>query len=152
MARLRLYNPSTPSSLFDQFFNELDWVPKEKTNARANIVEKKDSFLVTIEVPGFTKEDLTIDYQDNILKVSGKRSHSNHEENDHVHLNEINEETFTRTFKLLDIMDNKIEASLDHGIVHIYLPKKASGEAKKISIGEGKSFFKKFESKMKSVS
>jgi len=40
-----------------------------------DVIEEKDNFLVKIDLPGLTKEDISVSIQDNFLTVRGERKH-----------------------------------------------------------------------------
>ena len=74
-------------------------------------------------VPGLNKEDVSIDFEDGYLKLSADRQDANAD--DFIH-REIHRSSFSRWFSVdeetYDI--EKINASLDNGILSITIPKK----------------------------
>ena len=153
MSTLRLYRkPFDPFNLMEDFFNEAQGARFNSENfAPANVIEKADSYFVNVEVPGYKKDQLNVDYNEGVLKVSGQREEKAVNDEDLYHLQEITKGSFVRSFRIPDVQDTKIEASYDNGILSVLLPKREAAAAKKISINEGKSFFKKIEEKVKSI-
>jgi len=101
---------------------------------RTNLMENGDNFEVLAEVPGISKDDLNIKIQGNYLEISGKRSVDT-PEGYKVHRNERGGSTFSRSFTLPDEVDaDKVEATLENGILYLTLPKSETAKPKQITI------------------
>lgn len=141
---LRLYNQ--PSSFFDDFFTDYRGSKPNLVNrsfkeaALTNISEDDQRYLLSVEAPGFKNEQLSIDYHDDILTIKGKKESEEKCDKETYHLIERRMNQFERSFKIPGVEDQKIEASFDHGVLKILMPKKRQEKAKKIKIGQGKSF------------
>lgn len=103
-----------------------------------NIKESENEFEFDFQAPGFTKEELTIDLNDNVLQVKGMHKVETNEEKDRkYHRKEISSSSFSRYFTLPDNADvSKIGASLENGILQVKVGKKPEEkpEVKKIII------------------
>ena len=125
----------------DRLFNEFDKAYLHGpsftlgTNSfRTNLLEKGDHFEVQAEIPGLSKEDLTIKIQGNYLEISGKRALTG-PEGYKAHRNERAETSFSRSFTLPDEVDaEKVEATLKDGILHLSLPKSEAAKPRQITI------------------
>ena len=76
---MNLVKKNTPlfSSILDELFteNRLDIPNYEKFSIPAvNISEKKTSFVIEIVIPGISKDNVAIEVEENILKVSSNLS------------------------------------------------------------------------------
>ena len=95
-----------------------------KTNhfpAYANIEEYKDKLKISVAVPGFDKDNITVQLHENKLAINGKKESHNDRK---YQLREFNNTTFERVFILPeDIQRDKIEASCEHGILEIVVYK-----------------------------
>lgn len=153
MSRLRIYErPSFP--VFEDFFGDFYRPFSEKISnfhTPANISETKEHYLVSVEAPGFEKGELEIDYADGILNVSGEKEVNEKSKDDNYRLLERRLNNFKRSFRIADVNASKVEASYDSGILNIILPKKEAAKPKKISIGEGKNFGDKIETRNQKV-
>lgn len=124
-------------SLFDRFFNRSDeaqgadavWAPQ------TDLVEKDDAFHLRLDVPGMSKEDISINLQNGALTVSGERtSEQTEEEEDYVRV-ERAFGTFHRTFRLPDAVDAEhIEAAYEDGVLTINVPKTEESTRRQIEI------------------
>ena len=140
-----------PFHMFEDFFREPN--PSDLSNmptVKADLIEKNDGYIVKVEAAGYDKKDLSIDYDEPILKITAKNVDKKESEEDHYHLREIARKSFVRTFRLAGVHEDKIEASFDNGLLSILLPKKKASEFKKVPISEGKSFLQKIGEKVSS--
>jgi HSP20 family protein len=115
------------SSLFDDFkgFSYIpDW----------NIVEKKDKFLVSVDLPGMKKEEIKIDYDDGVLSVSGERKEETKEEGLRTYRKESRYGSFQRSVEIPNIDSDKINASYSDGVLKIEVPKSEKALGKRIRI------------------
>jgi len=86
------------------------------------------------EVPGLSKEDLSIRIQGNYLELSGTRK-SDSPEGYKTHRAERPAATFTRSFTLpAEIDTDRIEAVLTDGILNLVMPKAEAAKPKQITI------------------
>lgn len=124
-------------SLFDQFFNRSEeaqdadavWAPQ------TDLVEKEDAFHLRLDVPGMSKEDISINLQNGALTVRGERTNEQTEdEEDYVRV-ERAFGTFHRTFRLPDVVDEEnIEAAYEDGVLTINVPKTKESTRRQIEI------------------
>lgn len=110
-----------------------DW-PSEQNSPKTNLYDTGDSFAVWIEVPGVSKDHLTVKLQGNYLEISGKREIAV-PEGFSVHRMERKETAFTRSFTLpAEVEFDKVEARLENGILTLNLPKAAAAKPRQIDI------------------
>lgn len=58
--------------LFDSFFDRDFFAPAGNTLMKTDIVEKKDKYVIEMDLPGFDKNNINVDLEDGYLKVSAK--------------------------------------------------------------------------------
>jgi HSP20 family protein len=87
-------------------------------------VEEKDHYRVTFDLPGLSKEDLELTYQEGVLTVKGARKHESEESKEgRVVRQERFRGTFERTVRLPEKVDaNRIEAKFQNGVLELTLP------------------------------
>jgi len=96
-----------------------------------NILEKNDVFKIELQLPGFKKEDVQLNYHENILTVKVELPENNNEEENQKE-DEFNYERrefgvykFERKFRVPKTIDaEKIGAHFENGILELVLPKK----------------------------
>lgn len=132
------------SSLFSEFldsdniFNQDTFKSLEKNIPSVNISENTKELKVDIAVPGLTKNELHVHIENHILVIAAeKKKEQTSAKDDYVH-QEYNYSSFIRSFTLPDIvLEDKISAKYQDGILHIILPKSkvaVQHKSKKISI------------------
>ncbi|MBN2807984.1 MAG: Hsp20/alpha crystallin family protein [Deltaproteobacteria bacterium] len=108
--------------------------PLTEGTPRTNLNDNGDKLEMNAEVPGLTKEDLNIKVQGNYLEISGARK-SAAPEGYKAHRVESETTSFTRSFTLpCDIDTEKVEASLQNGILTLVLPKAEVAKPKQVTI------------------
>jgi len=100
-----------------------------------NVWMNENGAVVTTELPGVLSDNLDINVADNTLTVSGGRKPEELEEGATYHRRERAYGTFTRSFQLPFKVDpQKVEASLNNGILTITLPRAEEDKPKKIAV------------------
>ena len=107
------------------------WVPK------VEILETEKELVFTAELPGMVKENLDINFENDVLTIQGEKKEEKEEkvpEKDggpRYHLWERNYGAFRRTFILPKTVDvTKIVAEMKNGVLTIRMPKTEIAKAK----------------------
>lgn len=101
----------------------------------ADIIDKEKEVLITVALPGMTKENIKIDLLDNKLSISGELKKEEVTEKERFVTKEIVSGSFHREFKLGNQIDStKIDASFKDGLLRISLPKSEKASPKAISV------------------
>ncbi len=100
-----------------------------------DIEDRGNDFLVTVEAPGFSKNEIDINVCGNAIEVSGCKETVQDEKTKEYVRKERMSESFYRTFTVPeDIKYEEVAADLKNGVLEITLPKKNPKQRKKISI------------------
>lgn len=100
-----------------------------------NVKETKNAFTLEVSVPGYSKEDFSIDVDKNTLTISGKKTVKKEEKDEEYKIlrQEFSSRSFSRTFTLPEhIETDNIDAAQRDGILRITLPKLATAKEDKI--------------------
>ena len=90
-----------------------------------DIIEGKDDWIIISEIPGVKKEDISISFEDSMLKIEAKKELIQKQSKENEKLSEIQFGTYKRKFKLTpDVNGSKIEASYENGVLELTIPKK----------------------------
>ena len=128
--------------LFDDFFDDsfLQVPRKERNLMKTDIREKKDRYMIDVDLPGFDKENIHLSLENGYLNISAKvNKEEKHDDDEKI----IHRERFygecSRSFYVGDdITEEDINAEFKNGILKIVLPKKdqerKAKEIKKIEI------------------
>lgn len=126
-------------NFFDEFDKRL-FKDGDISIFRADILDKGDKFVLEAELPGFKKDDIKIDLDDELLTISAQHEENSKDEDKENGEYYIHKErrfgSYSRSFHVSNIDTDKIEASYDNGILTLELPKKEpeASPTKKIEI------------------
>ncbi len=137
-----LLNRLPISQVFDHLFSDafdevLSPIKHVMRRPAANIVENETAYQVELVAPGYTKDDLTIKLDKNLLTISAQKEQNESESVNNFKHREFYLSSFERSFTLPETVDQTaIEAKFENGILKLNLPKKAELliEPKTISI------------------
>ncbi|GBU22576.1 heat-shock protein [Fibrobacteres bacterium R8-0-B4] len=111
-------------SIFDRVFGDrslTDGRADYKVQPRMDVSEEENKYAVTLDIPGLSKEDISIKVENGAMKIEGERKE---ERTGKYHLAERTYGHFYRSFALPDDVDaEKIEAKAANGVLEISLPK-----------------------------
>ena len=113
-------------------FRELDemsrrfWSGTEMTEFRTDITEKDGTYVLEAELPGFKKEDISIDLDKDCLTITASRkSESDDEDEERSYVRrERFYGSYSRSFNVSGINTDEISASYNDGILRVSMPKK----------------------------
>lgn len=100
-----------------------------------DVRETDDEYLVMVDLPGVKSEDVTIEYNDQVLTISGSRVPV---ETGESQLVERPYGSFVRNLTLPKGVDSdQIKADYHDGVLELHIPKPAEIKPKKIAISTG---------------
>jgi HSP20 family protein len=103
-----------------------------------DISERKDAYLVAVEVPGVKADDLEITFEDGLLTIQGERHFAHDAAEEKVHRAERSYGAFRRSITLPSHVEaDKIEASTLDGVLQVVVPKAQEVQAKRIQVRAG---------------
>ncbi len=100
-----------------------------------DITESEDAYLVGVELPGLTKDDVKITMENNVLTIHGEKKQEKEEKREDYHRSERTYGSFQRSFTLpSSVKSDKIEAQYKNGILTVTLPKVEEAKPKAIEV------------------
>lgn len=143
MSALVMYETPTTtlSSLLDDFlgngmFNAWDRDISLVNYPRVDIVEEKDTYKITADMPGLDKEDIAVEIKNGVLSLSGEKKEEKTEKdkNRYYHY-ERRYGSFRREFALPDHVDaDHVEAKYANGVLELTLRKTEAAKPKQIEV------------------
>ena len=112
--------------IFDSMFtNDLprfslveSWMPAVDVN------ETETEFLLSADIPGLDKKDVSIDIHDGVITIEGERAIDNEKSTDDYRIRERQLGSFNRSFRLPDnVNEVKVAAKFKNGVLKVTLPK-----------------------------
>ncbi len=123
--------------MFDSFFRgpEEDGLQTTSWNPLVDVTENDHSYLLNVELPGVSRNDVKIVVQDNQLTIRGEKKQEKESKNSNYHRVERSYGSFQRTFTLpTTVKAEKIEANYNDGVLTITVPKAEEAKAKEIEV------------------
>ena len=143
--RLVRYNPNRSLFNFGNPINMDDLFPAwcnspagDRVNGlmpKVDIYEEKEGLVMTAELPGVEKENITIDIKGNVLTLKGERSAEETDNGDTWYRRERTFGSFERAFELPEDVDpEKIRADYKDGVLKLSIPKAEKVKPKRITV------------------
>lgn len=109
----------------DSFFSD-DFFIRDKDLPAMNIKENKDDFEVELAVPGFSKEDIAVTIENDMLHISAENSNNAVQEEENYTRKEFSYNSFQRRLQLPNSIDQnkKVKAAYKDGVLTLNLLKK----------------------------
>jgi len=113
-----------------------DWAPEASRFAAADIAENEKSFLIHLDVPGFTKDEIKVEILADRLTVRAEKISESEDKKDKTfHLRERSLRKIERTFHLGDRAHVEgVQARYENGVLSLEIPKKEATQQKIIPI------------------
>ena len=126
----RIFEESLPrNKVFEGSLTTGVWSPA------VDIYETETAIILKVELPGLSKDDISIEIKDNNLILRGERKFEKDIREESYHRIERSYGTFSRTFSLPNAIDrNKVDATFKDGILEITIPKAEETKPKQIEI------------------
>jgi HSP20 family protein len=106
-----------------------DWSPA------LDAFEDKDKYVVSLELPGMKREDISVTVHDGVLTVAGERKSEQDSKTGAVHRSERYYGKFTRSVSLPSTAKtDNVAASYKDGVLQIELPKAEEAKPKSIEV------------------
>ena len=101
------------------------------TAPHVDLTETDKSYEIVAELPGLDEKDVTVEFTDNVLTVSGEKREEKEEKKKDYHLSERRFGSFKRSFRLPgDVDESKADARFEKGVLRVVLPKSAAPKPK----------------------
>jgi HSP20 family protein len=106
-----------------------EWIPA------LDVLENANEYIVRLEIPGIHRENLDLNLTGQILKITGKREVATEATNEAFLVKERMYGKFVRTVRLpAPVVENKVTATYENGMLLVHLPKATPAPANKILI------------------
>mgnify|MGYP004564471727 FL=1 len=112
-----------PSRIFfDNFLDEMEPKKFEK-GMKCDIYEEKGMYHIVMDVPGYKKEDIKLEYEDGYLKIVAAHKEEEKEGKKYMRRERISLSRCERSFYLGDLDENRIKAEFKDGVLKVTVPK-----------------------------
>lgn len=121
-------NLITRDSLFDTLFDNFNENKKLGGIMKADIYEKDDKYVIEMDIPGFKKEEVNVDYEEGYVTVTAKKEQEKNDENKNFIKRERVYGEYTRSFYVGNIKEEDIKAKFEDGMLKLKFPKENQKE------------------------
>lgn len=135
MKLMRRYEPRDVLSAWDDFFSTAN--AERSMSPAVDVVEEKDKYVIKADLPGIKQDDVKVELEEGVLRISGERKSEHEERNEEkkYHYIERSWGSFERRFTLpRDTDADKIDAKYENGVLKIIVPKTEAKKPKEIKV------------------
>lgn len=123
-------------NLVDSFFND-DLFTNFSYGSDIDIYREDSNYVVEADLPGFTKEDIDIQFKGDILSISASLNEEEEDTSNKNYFYRSRRSThFEKQVRFKDVDGENINASYENGVLKVTLPTKVNEEdmVKRISV------------------
>jgi HSP20 family protein len=124
----RLFEESFPRSEQEELARAV-WTPA------VDIYEDAEAIHIDVELPGLSKENVSVRLENNVLAIEGERKLAREDKRDNYHRIERAYGSFMRSFTIpSNVNPEKIDAEFKDGVLRVVLPKREEAKPKQIQV------------------
>jgi HSP20 family protein len=116
-----------------------DWTTQQLWVPAIDVVEKKDAYVLHVELPGVDSSQVDISFEKNVLTIRGTKTSTvdaSKEGEMRIHAVERVHGAFERSVRLPQFVDGeRISADFTNGLLTVTVPKAEAAQPRKITIG-----------------
>lgn len=125
--------PNYLDGVFDDFFTPVRG--DEMSRMKCDIYEKDGIYTMEMDIPGFNRDDVKIEVDDNdYLTITAEKTMESNDEDKNYVRKERSYGKYQRSFYVGDIDKENIDASFENGILKVTMPKKEEEKSSKKTI------------------
>jgi len=107
---------------FDNFLEDLEPRKIDKM-MKCDIYEEDDVYHIVMDVPGFKKEDISLEYEDGYLKIKAMHEEEEKSNKKYMRRERTSIQRCERSFYLGELNEDMIKAEFKDGILKVSVPK-----------------------------
>jgi len=111
--------------MFDNFMTT------SKNDMKCDIYEKEGKYHIEMDIPGFDKNDISLEVKDGYLTITAEKSNEENIEEKNYIKRERNYGKYQRSFYLGELDTDNVDAEFVNGTLKVVIPKKELVENKK---------------------
>ncbi|MCI7768916.1 MAG: Hsp20 family protein [Christensenellaceae bacterium] len=100
---------------------------------RTDVKENDKEYILDIEVPGYDKNNISVNYEDGYITVSARKEEKSDEEKN-GYIRQERSSSCSRSYYVGDVEEESIKAKYDNGVLALYIPKQQDKTQKTHSI------------------
>lgn len=118
---------SIPSKLLEGYVAD-DFTDRFSYGTDIDIYKKDDSYLLELEMPGFDKKDIQVEFKGDILSIKAEHTEDVEEDAKNYFYQSRSFKNVHRQIRFADVDEVSVEAEYENGVLKIVLPTKVEEE------------------------
>lgn len=110
-----------PNSLLEDFFNDDFFYPRT-LGSHLDVYQENDNYVVEADLPGFKKEEIELQYENDLLTIRAQHKEETNEENKKYVYRSRAMASYVKQIRFTNIDPSKIDAKFDDGVLKVTLP------------------------------
>jgi HSP20 family molecular chaperone IbpA len=112
--------------MFPDFWNDSAELEKSFSGFSTDVIEKDGNYVLEAELPGFAKEDISVNLKNDILTIAASHKEEKKEEDKETKYlrRERRESSYSRSFRVSNVTPEDITATYENGVLEVTFPKR----------------------------
>lgn len=102
--------------------------------ARVNVQETPKEYIITADLPGFSKKEVEVSLSEQMLTISAERAVRREKKGEEFLMHERKYHTLQRSIPVRDASTDEVHAELKDGVLEIHVKKSTEKQSKKVKI------------------
>ena len=108
------------------------WQSRGMLTVKTDLLEKSDSYIINMELPGVQKQDIQVHVENGTLNVLAERKEEDKRDNDRYHYSERRYGSIRRVITLPELADPEmVKAEYENGVLQISFAKRPESSSRK---------------------
>lgn len=111
---------------FEDFFTNQRsrMVDQTLVKLKVDLEDRGEDFLLTADLPGFSKDEIHVEVDEDILTIEAERKEESQKEDKNYICKERRSHSFVRKFDVSGVKVSDISGKFENGVLELELPKK----------------------------
>ena len=114
-------NLTPRGSLFGDIWDDFGELSRNNSMLKSDVYEDGDNYVIEVDIPGYSKENVSIDYENGYIIVGAVRT-NNVSDEAYIRREKFYGE-YKRSFYVGEVDENNISATFYNGVLKIIFPK-----------------------------
>ena len=124
-------------ALLRSMFEPVEFEPMSEVVPAIDLFERNGVFMLECSLPGYRREDITVDVRPDMVTISGSYNRSQEADDSRYHQRELRRGSFVRSVPMpQDVDDKEAKATFKDGMLRIELRPSKATKGTSVPIGE----------------
>lgn len=111
----------TQDNFLETFFKEFDQ-NQHQLGSGLDIYKENNKYFVEMEIPGFSKDEIKIDFKEDVLEISATKENQEEKSEKEYYFKQRQQQSFKQKIRFSDVKQDEIEAEYSNGVLKLVLP------------------------------